>query len=260
MEIVRVHPNGNMLASYDSWGKVVVWKNALSTFIRSFEIELPFTVSDMQFCPTSYSLLVCTPTGQVMKYSMVHGMIQLSVQLEPTHARQHRPELTCCSWTKTGEAVALGCQQGDVIIIWPNSPTPHFTTLSLSRRTPVRSVQWYGPVIETCQSTQQESFQAQRLSTYFSNGRVIILQSFSSRECVSSFSGVYNGTAEWNSSGTLLALAGYQRDGVSPIVRFMDSTAHLLYSLVQPLPFTPGDEVIQYNIIHILLVHYLDIV
>ena len=112
--------DGDRLASYDSWGRLIIWTSRAKTLDYKLDIKTSILVTDMQWSPCGYYLLLCGREGHVQSFSTVNRINLFSIQVETTRSDNMKVELTCCAWNRPGTRVALGTENGEVVIIDPN--------------------------------------------------------------------------------------------------------------------------------------------
>lgn len=244
MQIVRWMPNGDRLASYDSWGRIIMWGSRAHVLAYEFQINTAVLVTDMHWSPCGYFIIACGKGGHIMAFSSVTGMNLFSVQIEATSCRSNKAKLTCCSWNKPGTRVALGTSNGEVIVLDPEDSGNSITTITIHQGVPVQSLQWHGPV-RKYRKQNGSSYLSQSFSVYLRNGDCILFQSVSCHECVYSKTGIADGKASWNSDDTLLAVVGYRR-GVrrsAPIARFLNHKGYVVFTVPEDLHILPRTQV-----------------
>ena len=235
-------PDGDRLASYDSWGRLIIWKNRANVLAYDLDIKTSLLVTDMQWSPCGYYLFLCGREGHVQSFSTTNGMNLFSIQVEATNSNNKKAEFTCCVWNQPATRVALGTENGEVVIIDPSDSGRSISTISMLRGIPVQSLEWYGPVT-TCKKRSGVSYESQSLSAYLKNGEVMLFTSLIHVEVNCSRTGVVDGAALWNSTYSLLAVIGYKKSNRCPIVKFLNNQGYVLFTLMDGLPSTPHPRV-----------------
>ena len=239
--LVRWMPNGDRLASYDSWGKIISWRNRVNILVSDFQISVPFTVTDMQWSPCGYYLFICGRDGHIQMYSGVSGLNLFTLQVQAISPLSSKPSFTCCAWNLPRTRIALGARSGEIIMLSPQDNGAYLSTMAIRRGVPLQSIQWYGPV-DLCQTREGASYESQSLFALLKNGNVVLFDNLSGPGYITTETGVCSGFASWNSANTLLAVVGYKSDLSSPLVRFLNSRGYVIYSIAA-LPPIPRAEV-----------------
>ena len=244
---MRWAPNGvSRLASYDSWGRIIIYQNRANVLAYQFKVKTGVIVADMQWSPCGYYIAICGNDGHIQMLSAVNGMALFAVQVEAANHRA-RPDFTCCAWNEPGTRVALGTSNGEILLLNPADNGSNISTISLRGGLSVLSIEWYGEV-KTCHETDGTSYKSQSLSVYLNNGDVILFKAVAHTECVCSKTRTVDGIALWNSTHTLLAVVGYKKGATgspSPIVRFLDNRGYVLFTVSEGLKPTPRPKVSQ---------------
>lgn len=248
--------DSDRLASYDSWGRIIIWKNRANVLAYELDIKTSLLVTDMQWSPCGYYLFLCGREGHVQLFSAINGMNLFSIQVEATNSNNKKAQFTRCSWNKPGTRVALGTENGEVVIIDPSDNGRSISTISMHKGIPVESLEWYGP-ITTCKKRTGVSYETQSLSAYLRNGDVMLFKSLVSPDVNCSRTNVIDGLAVWNSSCTLLAVVGYKKPNRCPIVRFLNSDGYILFTLKGGFPSVPHTRVSSKERCNLLLYEYL---
>ena len=232
---MRWMPNGDRLASYDSWGRIIIWKNRANILAYDLEIKTSLLVTDMQWSPCGYYLLLCGREGHVQSFSAINGLNLFSIQVEATNSNSKKAEFTCCSWNRPGTRVALGTENGEVVVIDPSDNGRSISTISMHKGIPVLSLEWYGDV-STCMKRSGVTYETQSLSAYLKNGDVMLFKSLDHPDVNFSRTSVVDGRAVWNSSSTVLAVVGYKKTVRSSMVRFLNDQGYILFTVSDGLP------------------------
>lgn len=242
IRLVRWMPDGDRLASYDSWGRLIIWKNRANVLAYELDIKTSLLVTDMQWSPCGYYLFLCGREGHVQLFSSINGMNLFSIQVEATNSNSKKAEFTCCSWNKPATRVALGTENGEVVVIDPSDNGRSISTISMLKGITVQSLEWYGP-ITTCKRRNGVNYETQSLSAYLKNGDVMLFKSLVHPDVHCSRTMVVDGLAVWNSSSTILAVVGYKKTNRCPIVRFLNNKGYILFTLKDGLPTVPHTKV-----------------
>lgn len=244
VRVVRWSPSGDRLATYDSWGRIIIWRNRANILAYLQQVKTPLTVTDMQWSPCGYYIIVCGKEGNVQMFSGINMVSLMSLQLEATtqFSTLQRPNFTTCAWNQTISRIALGTQTGEIVLLDPSNIHTSISSVSIKKDISVQSIQWYGPVAK-CFTRDGGSYNSQSLSAYLENGTVVLIKSVSSPHCVYSQTGVHNGVMAWNSSNTLLAVVGYSREDSTPLIRFVNQCGRTMFTLYNALPHTPRTQV-----------------
>ena len=232
---MRWSSRGDKLASYDSWGKINIWRNRANILSKEFQISTAVSVTDMQWSPCGYYLILCGKEGHVQMISGINGITFFSIQVEATLHHSGKTQFTCCTWNKPGSRVALGTEAGEVVLMDPNSNGRSISTVILRRDVPIQSLGWFGPITD-CTTRSGELYQSQSLSAYHNSGSVLFLTNVSNPRCFCSETGVHNGKMAWNSSETLLAVVGFREDHLTAVTRFLDSRGIAIFTLCDAIP------------------------
>ena len=235
-------PDGDRLASYDSWGRLIIWKNRANVLAYELDIKTSLLVTDMQWSPCGYYLFLCGREGHVQSFSTINGINLFSIQVEATNSDNKKAEFTCCAWNRPATRVALGTENGEVVIIDPSDNGRSISTISMHKGIPVQSLEWYGP-ITTCKKRSGGLYQSQSLSAYLKNGDVMLFKSLTHADVNCSRTLVVDGAAVWNSSSSLLAVIGYKKTNRCPIARFLNNQGYILFTLLNGLPSIPQTKV-----------------
>ena len=242
VHVVRWMPSGDQLATYDSWGKIIIWKNRANILAYLHQIRTPLTVTDMQWSPCGYYLLVCGKHGNIQMFSSVNGMTLLSLQLQTSSQFSTRAHFTCCMWNQPITRVALGTQTGELVLLDPDNGGRSISSVSLKKGIPIHSIQWYGPV-RKCHTSAGASYDSQSLSAYLRNGIIVLFKSINSPKCVYSETDVLDGIVAWNPSSTMLAVVGYSKQDSFPLICFINPQGYTIFTLHNALPHIPRPQV-----------------
>ena len=247
VHLVRWMPGGDRLASYDSWGRIIVWRNRANIFATEFQVNTPVNVTDMQWSCCGYYIVICGKEGHIQMISGINGLSFFSIQVEAISPLSARATFNCSAWNEPGTRVAFGTQSGEVVLLDPSDNGSSLSTTTIKKNVAVRSIQWYGPVVN-CE-TRSGKYKSQGLSAYLRNGDVIFFKTMSDPHCVYSQAGVYDGLAAWNSSYTLLALVGYAKDLSCPLIRFLNTEGHVIFSIHNALSQLSSKQVCPSNLL-----------
>ena len=242
VHIVRWMPDGDQLATYDSWGRIVIWKNRANILAYFHQIRTPLTVTDMQWSPCGYYLLICGKHGNIQMFSSVNGMTLLSLQLQTPSRFSTTAHFTCCMWNQPTTRVALGTKTGELVLLNPDNGGSSVSSVSIKKGIPIHSIQWYGPV-RKCTTSGGADYNSQSLSAYLRNGIIVLFRSVSSPKCVYSETDVLDGILAWNSSNTMLAVVGYSKQDSSPLICFINQQGYTIFTLHNALPHIPRPQV-----------------
>ncbi len=237
---------GDKLASYDSWGRLIGWRSRANVLAREYQIYTSVVVTDMQWSHCGYYLFVCGEDGHMLLFSGINGLNLFSLQIQGVSPLTANAQFTTSSWNEPSTRVALGTQNGEVILLNPNSNGQTISTMTLKQGVPVQTIQWYGPVVDCTHRSQHSrprSYKSQSLSALLKNGDVVFFKSTSSRHCLCCKTAVHNGYAKWNSSCTLLSILGYHDDLCTPIVRFVNAKGYVVFTITEGLPQQPREKV-----------------
>lgn len=236
---MRWKPNGIRLASYDSWGRIILWSNRANILAFEFQMSSAVLITDMQWSPCGYYIIACAKNGHIMSYSAVTGMNLFSVQIEATSCHINKAKLTCCSWNKPGTRVAFGTSNGEVILLNPADNGRSLMTITISQGVPIQKVAWYGPIMP-CQQGNHPPYRSQGFFTYLRNGDCVFFQTPGCSECVYNKTGVLNGRAMWNSDESILAVIGYScsHRNLNATARFLNHNGYFMFT-VEDLPIPP---------------------
>ena len=238
VRLVRWMSDGDRLATYDCLGRVIIWKNRANVLAYELDIKTSLLVTDMQWSPCGFYLLLCGREGHVQSFSTINGLNLFSIQVEATNSNNRKAEFTSCSWNKPGTQVALGTENAEVVIIDPSDNGRSVSTISIHKGVPVQSLEWFGPVI-TCTKQSGATYKSQSLSAYLKNGDVMLFKSLTHPDVKCSKTMVVDGVAVWNSSSTLLAVIGYKKTNRCPTIRFLNNQGYVLFTVTDGLP-TPS--------------------
>ena len=243
---MRWRPSGDRLASYDSWGRVIIWMNRANVLAYEFQITTQLIVADFQWSPCGYYSLLCGKEGQIQLFSGVNGTSFFSVQIESTSEPNLKAEFVCCAWNSPATRVALGTENGEIIIVNPEEGGNSVSTVTLGKKgAAIQSLAWYGPII-TIRKATGDKYKSQGLSVYLRNGDIVLFKSITCPECLRSKTGVVDGVAAWNKDQTLWAIVGYKKNSSAastPIARFVNREGYILFSLSEGLPMVPRTQV-----------------
>ena len=238
-------PDGDCLASYDSWGRLIIWRNYANTLAYRLDIKTSILVTDMQWSPCGYYLFLCGREGYIQSFSVINGINLFSIQIETTRSG-NKAEFTCCVWNRPGTRVALGTENGEVVIIDPRGDVQLISIVSVSvsmyKGISVQGLEWYGP-ITMCKGRNGVLCESQYLSAYQKNGDVVLFEPLFDPEFKCNRTGVVDGAAVWNSRFSLMAVIGYEESNQCPIAKFLNSTGHTAFRLRDGLPSTPHERV-----------------
>ena len=240
-------PDGDRLASYDSWGKLIIWRNRANVFAYELDIKTSLLVTDMQWSPCGYYLFLCGREGHVQSFSTVNGLNLFSIQVEATNSNGKKAEFTCCAWNRPATRMALGTENGEVVIIDPSDNGRSISTICLYKGIPVQSLEWYGSVT-TCRKRSGVSYESQHLSVYLKNGDVMLFESLISENVSCNRTGIVDGAAVWNSSFSLMAVIGYKKKNRRSIAKFLNNRGYVLFKLMDSLPLAPHTRVNDYQL------------
>ena len=235
--LVRWMPNGDRLASYDSWGKIISWRNRVNILVCDFQVSVPFAITDMQWSPCGFYLFICGKEGHIQMYSGINGLNLFTLQVEAISPLCSKPSFTCCAWNQPQTRIALGTHCGEIIMLNPRDNGAYLSTMAIWRGVPLQNIQWYGPVAP-CQTRDGVGYESQSLFALLKNGNVVLFDNLSNPGYTTTETGVCSGFAAWNSSNTLLAVVGYKSDLSSPLVRFLNPGGFVIYTIaaLPPLP------------------------
>ena len=235
-------PDGDRLATYDSWGTLIIWSSHAKTLAYNLDIKISILVTDMQWSPCGYYLFLCGREGHVQSFSTVNKINFFSIQVETTRNDNKKAEFTCCACNRPGTRVAIGTENGEVVIINPSDNGRSISTIPLSKSFSVQSLEWYGPVTK-CKKRNGVLYASQYLSVYQKNGDVVLFESLfhSNVKCIRT--GVVDGAAVWNSKFSLMAVIGYEESNRRPIVKFLNSRGDAVFTLRDGLPSIPHERV-----------------
>jgi WD40 repeat protein len=242
VKVVRWMPDGDRLASYDSWGRLIIWRNRANVLAYELDIKTSLLVTDMQWSPCGYYLFLCGREGHVQSFSSINGLNLFSIQVEATNSNNKKAEFTCCAWNQPATRVALGTENGEVVIIDPSDNGRSISTICMHKGIPVQSLEWYGPVI-TCKKRGGVPYKSQYLSAYLKNGDVMLFESLFHSDVNCNRTGVVDGAAVWNSSFSLMAVIGYKKSNRCPIAKFLNNQGYVIFTLRDGLPSIPHERV-----------------
>ena len=234
--------DGDRLASFDSLGRLIIWRNRANVLAFELDIKTSLLITDMQWSPCGYYLFLCGRQGHIQSFSTVSGINFFSIQVEAANGSNKKAEFTCCAWNQPSTNVALGTEDGEVVIIDPSDRGRSITTMCMHKEIPVQSLEWYGPVT-THTKRSGVSYKSQSLSAYLKNGDVILFESPIDLEVNCNRTGVQDGAAVWNSSHSLLAVIGYKKTNRRPIAKFLNNRGYVLFKLTDGLPANPHAKV-----------------
>ena len=241
VKVVRWMPDGDRLASYDSLGKLIIWRNRANVLAYELSIKTSLLFTDIQWSPCGYYIFLCGREGHVQSFSTVTGLNLFSIQVEATRSGNKKAEFTCCAWNRPGTRVALGTENGEVVIIDPSDNGRSVSTICMHKGISVQSLEWYGPV--TMCKRNGVPYESQCLSAYLKNGDVMFFESLFHSDVHCNKTGVVDGTAVWNSGFSLMAVIGYKKSNRRPIAKFLNNRGYAVFTLKDGLPSIPHERV-----------------
>lgn len=235
-------PNGDRLVTYDSWGKIIVWRNRANVFACECQMTTAVHVTDIQWSRCGYYIIVCGKDGHIQMFSGLSGLNLFSITVQATTSLTSKAQSTCCSWNKTGTRIAFGTEAGEILLLDPAENGSSISTMTLKQGVAVCSILWYGAV-RTCQTRGGKSYQSQSLSVLLRTGQVVCFKDTSSSHCMWTQTGIYDGMAAWDSCYSLLAVVGYTKEENTCAVRFMNRKGYVLFTINDALPQIPRRQV-----------------
>lgn len=249
---MRWRPQGDRLATYDSWGNIKVWKNRAKVLALDFDYSITAVVRDMQWSHCGFYIAVCTEDGHLQIFSGLNGTYIFSIQVVTSSAFGSHAQFTSLSWNKPTTSIALGTERGEVIDIDPLQHGRFMATMVVREGTPVLHACYFGPVkeINIVTSEGNQSLSTQSLSLYLANGEVAIFRNLSSACCMCVHTRIVNGRAMWNEAQTILAVVGYygsitQHQMASSFIaaRLLDNDGNILLTVEHLIAGQPGTDV-----------------
>ena len=246
---MRWAPSGQRLASYDSWGKIILWKNRANILACDFEITTNSLVTDMQWSPCGYNVIICGKEGHIQLFSGLSGVVFFSIQLCAPRLQDFRATLSSCAWNRLGNQVALATEKGEVMLLDPTSNGQLLSTLTLREGVAVGDIEWFGPP-RSCQTKHEKDYHWQKLTAYLKNGEVVFFSDYSPPTCVSTKTSIIDGRAKWSSNSKILAVVGHSATSSTPLVQLLNTKGDVTATVHQALPafaVTHVRELLAYN-------------
>ena len=246
VRLVRFRPQGDRLATYDSWGNIKLWANRANVLALESSLSTTMVVTDMQWSSCGFYVVICGEEGYIQILSGMNGQRLFVTQVVAPHRFSTQAEFTCCTWNKSNTQIALGTRRGEVFGIDPNEEG-HFIFTTLDREgVAVQSLHFFGPVHEIPMNTRngEKMTATQSLSLYLSNGDIVFFPTLISKFCACVKTQLIKGIAQWNSEDTLLAVVGHREEAHQVLgARFLDAHGDILLTVNQALCIPQGIQV-----------------
>ena len=229
-------PSGVRLASYDSWGCIILWNNHACALALQFKIKPMVVVTDLQWSPCGSYLITCAESGNIALYSSSTGTIVFSMYVGCSYSLVKRAKFTCCSWNQPGTRIAFGTYNAKVVFLDPVSRA--FTINGIDDSLPVQCIDWYRPTMQ-CRGKDDtvSPVLCQCVSVYLRNGTVVFNQ-IPDRDVRICTTGIVDGGAAWSSNKSVFVVIG--RKDLScvflPVAYFFNCEGDVIFTISQDLP------------------------
>ena len=179
---MRWRPQGDRLATYDSWGTVKIWRNRSNVLALDFDFTTSVLVRDMQWSPCGLYIAICGEEGELQVFSGLNGISIFAIQVVSSTQHSTHAEFTCLTWNKVSTRLALGTAKGELIDTDPTQNGQFISIMMMHEHVPVCHAQYFGPTEEVHLHNEQAA--SQSLSLYMEDGEVAIFPTINNTCCM----------------------------------------------------------------------------
>ena len=238
VRIVRFKPQGDRLATYDSWGCIKLWNNRANVYGQDCAVTITQIVKDMQWSTCGFYIVLCGEEGYVQIISGSNCQRLYTSQVVSPHLYTTKVEFMCCSWNVCNTQVVLGTTKGEIFAIDPNEEGQFIFTSVDREGISVRSLQFFGAIQEIIVTTRHgpKLVETQSVSVYLSNGEVVYFPTVISHYCACIQTHLIGGLAQWNTDQSVLAIVGSRYESPQILAaRFLDRHGNTILSVDRAL-------------------------
>ena len=245
--IVRWNPLLDKIATCDSSGTVIVWRNHNGRSIMELVNNRGSQISDFQWSRDGSKVLITYSDGYVLVGTAFGRRIwarQLNigtfVTSPATHSQSSR--LLSSTWSPDDSRIVVGSSIGELIELDAYHNGSLVSTTEVLPGIGIIGLQWVRiPGADSTEASKPLSVTGiledrdvkpnVRLSLYLRNGKVVLMNSCGDQQATIIRTGLIDGKMLWSDDGAILAVAGLRKSQSISTVRFFQPSGQLLFTL-----------------------------
>ena len=225
--IVRWNKHLDKIATCDSLGSVIVWRNQEGRSIMELVNHRGIAISDFQWSNDGQKVLISYTDGYVLVGTATGRRLwarRLNIGTYVTHntTPARTSELLSSTWSADDSRVVVGSSIGELIELDANDEGRLISTTEVLPGIGIIGLQWV---------RVPDQNRPERLSLYLKNGKVVLMSSCGDQHATIIKTGLIEGCMQWSEDGNVLAVAGYRRTRCQSTVRFFSPSGSLLFTL-----------------------------
>ena len=244
--IVRWNPLLDKIATCDSSGTVIVWRNHNGRSVMELVNNRGSQISDFQWSNDGSKVLITYVDGYVLVGTAFGRRIwarQLNIGSFVTTPSNHMQpsHLLSSTWSPDDTRIVVGSSIGELIELDAFSNGSLVSTTEVLPGIGIIGLQWVRiPGGETEKTKilsssrileDNEEKQNVRLSLYLRNGKVVLMNSCGDQQATIIRTGLMDGKMLWSQDGSILAVSGLRKSQGVSTVRFFQPSGQLLFTL-----------------------------
>lgn len=264
--IVRWNKHLDKIATCDSSGTVIVWRNNNGRSIMELVNNRGTAISDFQWSNDGNKVLIAYVDGYVLVGTAYGRRIwarQLNLGSFVTSPTNHSQpsKLISSTWSPDDSRIVVGSSIGELIELDAIHGGTLVSTTEVLPGIGIIGLQWVLVPTDTKLTTKTASGSSSlasgqipatnhgqnhnkpssgnvegtgssvRLSLYLRNGKVVLMNSCGDQQATIIRTGLVDGKMLWSGDGAILAVAGFRKSQALSTVRFFQPTGQLLFTL-----------------------------
>ncbi len=247
MTIVRWNPLLDKVATCDSSGTVIVWRNHNGRSIMELVNNRGTQISDFQWSRDGSKVLITYTDGYVLLGTAFGRRIwarQLNIGTFVTAPTAHTQtsRLLSSTWSPDDSRIVVGSSIGELIELDAYHNGSLVSTTEVLPGIGIIGLEWVRipgggattptkPMSASAILQDNESKCNVRLSLYLRNGKVVLMNSCGDQQATIIRTGLIDGHMMWSCDGSVLAVAGLRKSQGVSTVRFFQPSGQLLFTL-----------------------------